>query len=293
MKVGLELGDFAWEGGAARTAATLAAIGQTADDAGFALIGVGDHVWQGPHAGGPEAPMLECFTTLAALAVHTRRCLLAPIVAGVHFRQPGVLAKAVTTLDVLSGGRAMLGLGVGWYEDEARGLGIPYPSLSERFEMLEETIQICLRMWDGERGDERPYDGKHYRLARPLNLPQSISRPRPPILIGGGGEKKTLPLVARYADACNLYPGPDLPAKLAVLRELCEAEGRDYDAIEKTVIFPFDTGEDGAKAGELAEQLRGLAGLGVHTAIGIISGPDPVRQVEVIGKKVVPAVADA
>ncbi|WP_248965387.1 LLM class F420-dependent oxidoreductase [Sphaerisporangium perillae] len=293
MKVGLVIGDFAWKGGPARVADTLVEIAQSADDAGFSLLGVGDHVWQGPHAGGPEAPMLECFTTLTLLAAHTRRCRLAPIVAGVHFRHPGMLVKTVTSLDVLSGGRAMLGLGVGWYEDEARGLGIPYPSLADRFAMLEETIQICHRMWDGERGDERPYEGAHYRLERPLNLPQSIARPHPPILIGGGGEQKTLRLVARYADACNLYPGPDLPAKLEVLRGHCETEGRDYDAIEKTVIFPFDVGDDGAKAGELAEELRRLAGLGVDTAIGIVSGPEPVRQVEIIGKKVVPAVADA
>ncbi|MEV7966148.1 LLM class F420-dependent oxidoreductase [Sphaerisporangium sp. NPDC088356] len=287
------IGDFAWEGGTTRIANTLVEIAQTADDTGFSLIGVGDHVWQGPHAGGPEAPQLECFTTLALLAAHTRRCLLAPVMAGVHFREPGVLAKTVTSLDVLSGGRAMLGIGVGWDEDEARGLGIPYPSLAERFERLEETVQICLRMWDGEQGDERPFDGAHYRLERPLNLPQSITRPHPPIMIGGGGEKKTLRLVARYADACNLYPGPDLPAKLDVLRGHCEAEGRDYDAIEKTVIFPFDVGDEGAKAGELAGMLRGLGELGVRTAMGIVSGPDPVRQVEIIGKRVIPAVADA
>jgi F420-dependent oxidoreductase-like protein len=293
VKVGLVIGDFAWEGGPARIADTLVEIGQSADDGGFSLIGVGDHVWQGPHAGGPEAPQLECFSTLAVLAAHTRRCRLAPVVAGVHFRQPGVLAKTVTTLDVLSKGRAMLGLGVGWYEDEARGLGIPYPSLSERFQMLEETVQICLRMWDGEQGDERPFTGEHYRLDRPLNLPQSLSRPHPPILIGGGGERKTLRLVARYADACNFYPGPDLPAKLDVLRRHCETEGRSFEAIEKTVIFPFDVGPDGAQAGDLATELRKLAALGVDTAFGIVSGPDPVRQVEIIGKKVIPAVADA
>ncbi|MEU8266670.1 LLM class F420-dependent oxidoreductase [Sphaerisporangium sp. NPDC049002] len=290
MKVGLVIGDFAWEGGTTRIADTLVEIAQTADDTGFSLIGVGDHVWQGPHAGGPEAPQLECFTTLTLLAAHTRRCLLAPVMAGVHFREPGVLAKTVTSLDVLSGGRAMLGLGVGWYEDEARGLGIPYPSLAERFERLEETVQICHRMWDGEQGDERPFTGAHYQLERPLNLPQSITRPHPPIMIGGGGEQKTLRLVARYADACNLYPGPELPAKLDVLRGHCEAEGRDYDAIEKTCIFPFDMGAGVDPAG-LIEMLRALGELGVRTAMGIVAGPDPVRQVELIGKRVIPAVA--
>ncbi|GAA3071554.1 LLM class F420-dependent oxidoreductase [Streptosporangium carneum] len=288
----MELGDYAWEGGPARMADTLADIARTADDAGFALIGVGDHLWQGPHAGGPEQPELECFTTLAVIAAHTRRCLLAPVVAGVHFREPAVLAKTVTTLDVLSGGRAMLGVGAGWYEEEAVGLGIPFPPLGERFARLEEAIQVCLRMWHGERGDERPFEGEHYRLERPLNLPQSLSRPHPPIMIGGGGERRTLRLVARYADACNLYPGPDLPHKLDVLRRHCEDEGRDYDAIEKTCIFPFAVGDDAAGAGELVEQLRGLAASGIQTAIGIVSGPDPVRQVEAIGKHVVPAVAD-
>ncbi|MDH2424510.1 LLM class F420-dependent oxidoreductase [Sphaerisporangium sp. TRM90804] len=293
MKVGLVIGDYAWQGGPARIADTLVEIGQSADDAGFSLIGAGDHLWQGPHAGGPESPFLECFTALSVLAAHTRRVRLAPVVAGVHFRQPGLLAKTVTSLDVLSKGRAMLGLGVGWYEDEAVGMGIGYPSLAARFEMLEETVQICHRLWDGEQGDQRPFEGAHYQLQRPLNNPQNITRPHPPIMIGGGGEKKTLRLVAKYADACNLYPGPDLPAKLDVLRAHCVDEGRDYDAIEKTVIFPFDVGPDGAGAADLVTHLRSLAEAGVQTALGIVSGPDPVRQVELIGKKVVPAVADA
>ncbi|MGG8409820.1 LLM class flavin-dependent oxidoreductase, partial [Streptomyces sp. 12297] len=165
--------------------------------------------------------------------------------------------------------------------------------LAERFERVEETLQICLRMWDGEHGDDRPFDGKHYRQTRALNVPQALTRPHPPILIGGGGEKKTLRLVAKYADACNLYPSPDLADKLDVLRGHCETEGRDYDAIEKTIILPVDLVGDGAKADELSGMLRGLAGLGVRTAIGIIAGPDPLRQVELLGEKVIPAVADA
>ncbi|WP_335936488.1 LLM class F420-dependent oxidoreductase [Streptomyces sp. PTD5-9] len=293
MKVGLELGEFAWEGGPARMGETVAGIARTADDAGFSLIGVGDHLWQGPHAGGPEQPVLECFTTLGVIAAHTKRVLLAPVVAGVHFREPAVLAKMVTTLDVLSGGRAMLGIGAGWYEDEAVGMGIAYPSTAERFERVEEAIRICLSLWQGERGDEKPFEGEHYRLERPLNVPQSLTRPHPPILIGGGGEQKTLRLVARYADACNLYPSPDLADKLDVLRRHCDAEGRDYDAIEKTVILPVDVIGDVAKADELTALLRQLTGLGIRTAIGILSGPEPVRQVEIIGEKVIPAVADA
>lgn len=292
MKVGFELGTFVWDGGPAAMGATIAEIAAVADGAGYDLIGVGDHVWQGPHAGGPEAPELECFTTLGALAALTTRCRLAPVVAGVHFRAPALLAKIVTTLDVLSGGRAMLGLGAGWYADEATGMGFPFPSLARRFEMVEETLQVCLRLWDGEQGDERPYEGEHYRLDRPLNLPQSLTRPHPPILLGGDG-RKTLRLVARYGDACNVYPGPDLADKLALLRGFCEEEGRDYDTIEKTCVFPFAVEDDGTGAGELTEQLHQWAQAGVQTAIGIVSGPNPVRQLEIIGDKVVPAVASA
>lgn len=264
-----------------------------AEDAGFDLIGVADHLWQGAHMGGPEQPELECFTTLGVIAANTRRCRLVPLVAGVHFRHPAVLAKTVTTLDVLSGGRAMLGIGSGWDEGEARGLGIPFPPLAERFAMLEETIQICLRMWSGERGDERPFAGKQYQLERLLTVPQSLSRPHPPILIGGGSEQKTLRFVARYADACNLYPTPDLPHKLEVLRRHCETEDRDYDAIEKTCMHRFSVGVDGAGASELIAELQRLAGLGIQAAIGIIPGPDPIASLEVIGREVIPAVADA
>ncbi|GGS57888.1 LLM class F420-dependent oxidoreductase [Actinokineospora fastidiosa] len=286
MKVGLELGEFVWDGGPAAMGRTVAEIATVADDAGYDLIGVGDHVWQGPHAGGPGMPQLECFTTLGVIAAHTRRCRLAPVVAGVHFRAPALLAKTVTTLDVLSGGRAVLGIGTGWDADEAAGMGIDFPPTAQRFAMLEEALQICLRLW---HGDERPFDGEHYRLARPLAEPKSLSRPHPPIMLGGGG-RKTLRLVARYGDACNVYPGPDLAEKLDLLRELCDQEGRDYDAIEKTCIFPFTVAEDGAGASELTDELHRLSAAGIDTAIGIVSGSDPVRQVSVIGDKVIPAV---
>jgi F420-dependent oxidoreductase-like protein len=290
VKVGFALGQFVWDGGPARMGRTLAEIATIAEDAGYDLIGVGDHVWQGPHAGGPEAPELECFTTLGVLAAHTRRCRLAPVVAGVHFRAPALLAKIVTTLDVLSGGRAMLGIGAGWDAAEAEGMGFPFPPVAQRFAMLEETIQICLRLWHGEQGDERPYEGQHYTLARPLNLPQSLTRPHPPIMIGGDGAKKTLRLVAKYADACNIYPSPDLAEKLDVLRGHCAEVGRNYDEIEKTAIFPFTVEEDGTGAGELTEQMHQWAEAGIQTAIGIVSGPNPVRQLEIIGDKVIPAV---
>jgi F420-dependent oxidoreductase-like protein len=293
MKLGVQIADYAWEGGPAGMAEMLARIARTADDAGFDVIGVADHLWQGAHLGGPEQPELECFTTLGVVATHTRRCRLVPLVAGVHFRHSALLAKMMTTLDVLSGGRAMLGIGAGWYEEEARGLGIPFPPLAERFEMLEEAIQICLHMWQGERGDERPFAGKHYQLERPLTVPQSLSRPHPPILIGGAGERKTLRLVARYGDACNLYPTPDLPAKLDVLRRHCADAGRDFDAIEKTCMVHFAIDGGNAKTRELIAELQRLRGLGIETVIGILSRVDPIASLETISREVMPAVAEA
>jgi len=239
--------------------------------------------------GPPEREMLECYTTLAFIAAKTTRAKLMAMVTGAPYRHPGVLAKTVTTLDVLSGGRAWLGIGAGWNEEEARGLGIPFPPLKDRFEQLEETLQICLRMW---QGDESPYHGRQFHLERPLNAPQSLTRPHPPILIGGSGERKTLRLVARYADACNLFPSPDLPRKLEVLREHCAAEGRDYDTIEKTCIFRFDVGADGSNAGALLDQLRGLAGLGIQTVIGSVVDAHRITPLEVIGREVIPAIAD-
>jgi F420-dependent oxidoreductase-like protein len=293
VKLGVQIADYAWEGGPAGMAETLARIARTADDAGFDVIGVADHLWQGAHLGGPEQPELECFTTLGVVATHTRQCRLVPLVAGVHFRHPALLAKMITTLDVLSSGRAMLGIGAGWYEEEARGLGFPFPPLGERFEMLEEAIQICLRMWQGKRGDERAFAGKHYHLERPLNVPQSLSRPHPPILIGGSGERKTLRFVARYADACNLYPTPDLPAKLDVLRRHCAEEGRDYDAIEKTCMVHFAIDGGNTKTRELNSELQRLGGLGIGTVIGILSRVDPIASLETISREVIPAVAEA
>jgi alkanesulfonate monooxygenase SsuD/methylene tetrahydromethanopterin reductase-like flavin-dependent oxidoreductase (luciferase family) len=242
--------------------------------------------------GGPEANEPECYTMLAFLAAYTEQIGLTAMVSGVHFRHPAMLVKSVTTLDVLSGGRAHFGVGSGHYEEETEGLGIPFPPQKERFEMLEETLRISLRMWSGERGDERPFEGKHYRLERPLNLPQSTSRPHPPIMVAGDGEKKTLRLVARYADACSLRPGPQVPAKLDVLRRHCEDEDTDYDSIEKTCAFRFDVGERGEKAEKLVEQLSWLAGMGIETVIGFVPDVDGISPLEIIGKEVIPAVAD-
>jgi F420-dependent oxidoreductase-like protein len=292
MKLGLQLNSFDWDGGPERFGRTLADIARSAEEAGFDCIAVADHVWQHPIMGGPEANEPECYTTLAFLAANTEQAKLTAMVSGVHFRHPAVLAKTVTTLDVLSGGRAWLGIGSGHYEEEATGLGIPYPPQKERFEMLEETVQIALRMWSGERGDERPFEGEHYRLERPLNLPQSLTRPHPPVMIAGDGEKKTLLLVARYADACSLRPSPEIPKKLDVLRRHCEAEGRDYDSIEKTCAFAFDVGERGEKVGEVIGGLRWLASMGIETVIGFVPGVDRIAPLEVIGREVIPAVAD-
>jgi F420-dependent oxidoreductase-like protein len=226
MKLGLQIPDFTWPGGAEKLGSTLGTIARTADEVGFDSIGVMDHFFQIASLGPPEHEMLEAYTALGFLAAHTKRAKLMTIVTGVHYRHPGILAKTVTTLDVLSGGRGWLGIGAGWNEEESRGLGVPFPSLKERFERLEETLEICLQMWSG---DEKPYQRKHYQLERLLNSPQSLSRPHPGILIGGSGEQKTLRLVARFADACNLFPTAELPRKLEVLRTHCEAVGRNYD----------------------------------------------------------------
>ena len=289
MKIGLQIPDFTWPGGPPKLGEHLAAIAETADAAGFEFIGVMDHLWQIRSIGSPTREMLEAYTTLGYLAAHTKRARLLTIVTGAVYRYPGMLAKIITSLDVLSGGRAWLGIGAAWNEDEAKGLGIPFPPLAERFERLEETLQICLQMWSGE---EKPFAGKHYQLERTLNSPQSLTRPHPPIMIGGMGERKTLLLVARYAQACNLFPTPDLPRKLEVLRAHCEAEGRDYNEIEKTSMFNFDVGANGENIGKTIGRLRRLNKLGVQTAIGSVKDVWALRQLEIIGEKVIPAVAE-
>ncbi|MDX6389153.1 MAG: hypothetical protein QOJ73_216 [Streptosporangiaceae bacterium] len=288
MKIGLQIPDFTTPGGPARLGADLATVARTADDAGFDFIAVMDHFFQIGAIGPPEHEMLEAYTTLGYLAACTSRATLVTLVTGVVYRHPGILAKIVTTLDVLSGGRAWLGIGAAWNGEESRGLGIPFPPVAERFERLEETLQICLQMW---RGDETPYQGQHYQLERPLNSPQALSQPHPPIMIGGSGEKKTLRFVARYAQACNLFPGPDLTRKLDVLRAHCDTEGRDYDEIEKTCYFIFDPGEKGEKAAEMVDQLGNLAAMGFQAAIGAVANVWQVTPLEVIGTEVIPAVA--
>jgi F420-dependent oxidoreductase-like protein len=286
MKVGLQIPDFSTPRGPEALGRELANVARTADDAGFEYLAVMDHFFQIPVAGPAEKEMLEGYTTLGYLAACTSHATLVTLVTGTVYREPGILAKIVTTLDVLSGGRAWLGIGAAWNEEESRGLGIPFPPVAERFERLEETLQICLQMW---RGDESPYHGKHYSLERPLNSPQSLSRPHPPIMIGGGGEKKTLRLVARYADACNLFAGRDEARKLDVLRQHCEAVGRDYDTIYKTAYYWFDTAKGTQR---IVDELGALAELGFDAAIGAVANVWDVTPLEVIGADVIPVVAD-
>jgi F420-dependent oxidoreductase-like protein len=286
MKIGLQIPDFSTPRGPERLAAELAEVARTADDAGFEYLAVMDHFWQIAAVGPAEREMLEGYTTLGYLAACTSRAALLTVVTGTIYREPGILAKIVTTLDVLSGGRAWLGIGAAWNEEESRGLGIPFPPVAERFERLEETLQICLQMW---RGDETPYHGQHYSLGRPLNSPQSLSRPHPPVMIGGGGEKKTLRLVAQYADACNLFAERDIARKLDVLRQHCAAVGRDYDTIFKTAYYFFDTAKGSQ---QIIDELGALAELGIDAAIGAVANVWDVTPVEIIGADVIPVVAD-
>jgi len=293
MKLGLHIPDTNWRGGAPRLRRTLGDVVDAAESGGFDLIAVADHVWMHPILGGPLKDHVEAYTTLGFIAARTDRVRLLAMATAASYRPAGLLAKIVTTLDVLSEGRAMLCIGSGDYRDEADGLGLPFPeSSADRAELLEETVRACLEMWTGERGSETAVDGRFVHLGRALNLPQSLSRPHPPIMIAGTGEKRTLPLVARYADACNLSPTPDLPKKLDVLRRLCDEAGRDFDAIEKTAPFGFDVGPDGSKAGEVRKQLEWLAGLGITTVIGWVVGVDSIKPIEVMSREVIPAAAE-
>jgi F420-dependent oxidoreductase-like protein len=287
MKVGLHVADFTWDGGPPELGPRLGEIARRAEEAGVDRISVMDHVWQIGHLGPPEHEMLEAYTALGFLAGVTSRVKLLTVVTAVVYREPGLLAKAVTTLDVLSGGRAMLGIGAAWNEDEARGLGLFFPPLAERFERLEEALRICQQMWSDDDG---PFEGKHYHLARTLNSPQALSRPHPPILIGGQGERKTLLLVARYADACNLFDTPELAHKLDVLRGHCAAEGRDYAAIEKTVQVRYDLGENAERVEQTIEHLHELSELGFTVAHGTLAQVGTLRPIELMAERVIPAI---
>ncbi len=288
MDLGLHLSNFTWPGGPDTFVADLRRATTSAEEVGFTKLSVMDHLWQIPAVGPTEHEMLEAYTALGYLAAVTERIELLAWVTAATYREPGMLAKQVTTLDVLSGGRAWLGIGAGWNEEECAGLGLPFPSTSERFERLEEALQICLQMWSDDDG---PYDGRHYRLGRTLNSPQAVRRPHPPILIGGSGERKTLRLVAQYADACNLFPSAELEHKLDVLRAHCADVGRDYDEIQKTVIVRLDPGASGEGVDGILSELEGYAALGfthAHTSLKDASSP---AVFEIFGEQIIPAAA--
>ena len=286
MDLGLHYWNFSAPGNPQRIADTLAAAAQTAEEAGFAEFSVMDHYFQIEQRARAGEPMLEAYTTLGYVAALTRRIRLAVLVTGVMYRHPGLLAKIVSTLDVLSGGRAQLGIGASWYEREQRGLGVPFAPTAERFERIEETLQICLQMWSNNNG---PYLGKHYQLAETLCVPAPLSRPRPSILIGGGGERKTLRLVARYADACNLPASSpdDVTHKLDVLRAHCDAEGRDYNTIRKTAIYTGPVLDDPVTFLADAKQ---YAALGI-SQLDVLPDRNPVEYTERLAE-IVPELAN-
>ncbi|MBI3749573.1 MAG: LLM class F420-dependent oxidoreductase [Chloroflexi bacterium] len=295
MKLGLQIDSFTWPGGAEAIGSTLARITRQADDLGFDSIWVMDHFFQIRGVGRPEEPMLEGMTALGYMAAHSSRARLGLMVGGVHYRHPGLWVKATTTLDVLSGGRAWLGIGAAWNAEESHGLAFPFPPLGERFELLEETLQIAQAMFEGERGSEGTFDGRHYHAARLLNSPQSLSRPRVPIMVGGGGEKKTLRLVAQYADACNVFGSPEAIArKYAILDRHCEAVGRDPDEIERSTLQDVRISRDGrsgtASPSQVVDQFGDLADVGVQHVIVSLDRVHVPDQLDLLGQAVLPLV---
>ena len=284
MKLALHYANFSYPGGAEAMAANLAATARAADEGGFSTMTLMDHYFQIDSVGQPEDPMLEGYTALGFLAGQTRNLSLGLLVTGVTYRHPGLLAKVVTTLDVLSGGRAMLGIGAAWYDREHHALGVPYPPVAERFERLEETLRIVRQMWSDDDG---PFEGKHYQLAETLCSPLPIQQPSPPILIGGMGERKTLRFVAKYADACNLFAfdPAQVAQKLDVLRRHCETEGTDYDRIQKTVIGGADVLGD---VDGFLRSMEGYAAMGIDQVWTGPTGPDPAASVTQLAEQVLP-----
>jgi len=286
MELGIHVVEYNWAGGSAGMARRLSAIARAAEEVGCQHISVMDHYFQIGIVGPPEDPMLEAYSTLGFLAAVTSRIKLHVLVTGVTYRHPGLLAKIVTTVDVLSGGRAELAIGAAWNEQEHRGLGVPFPPVAERFERLEETLQICLQMWSENDG---PFRGNHYRLDETICSPRPLTAPHPPIVIGGGGERKTLKLVARYADGSNLFGSSrdDVAHKLDVLRRHCDDAGRDYDEITKSVLYfggwPVPDG--------FVEEMKGFKALGVDTVVVMPRGPDPVKDIQALGPEVIGALA--
>jgi F420-dependent oxidoreductase-like protein len=276
MEFGIHIADFTWKSGPAQLGPALAAHVRNAEAAGIQRITVMDHFWQLPGIGPVEHEMLEAYATLGFIAAHTEKALLHTLVTGVIYRHPSLLAKQISTLNVLSGGRVGLGIGAAWNEEECKGLGFPFPSVAQRFRELEETLQICLQMWSDS---EEPYAGAIWQLERTLNSPQNVTKPY--LMIGGGGEKKTLKLVAQYADACNLSAMAEVPThKLDVLRAHCDAVGRDYDEIEKTAMIAINPT---STPDEVATRVDALSDAGFAATYVFAAGIDePARAVELI-----------
>lgn len=287
MRLGIHFANFTLPGGPAGIAPALANTARAADEVGCATFTLMDHWFQMEHFKSARDPMLEGYTGLGFVAAHTQRISIGLLVTGVTYRHPGLLAKTVTTLDVLSGGRAFLGLGAAWYQREHLALGVPFPPVSERFERLEEALQICLQMWSDDDG---PYDGAHYQLAETICSPRPVQVPRPRILVGGSGERKTLRLVAKYADACNLFaPSPAQVAhKLSVLARHCEREGRDPASIQNTIIAGGDLLAD---PDAFLSEMEQYARLGIGLVEITPDTPDPAGFVTLFGEKVVPRLA--
>ncbi|MGH2455776.1 MAG: LLM class F420-dependent oxidoreductase [Candidatus Limnocylindria bacterium] len=287
MKLGLQVNSFTWPGGAAAIGPTLARVTRAADDAGFDSIWVMDHFFQIRGLGPAEAPMLEGMTALGFMAAHSDRARLGLMVGGIHYRQPGLWIKATTTLDVLSAGRAWFGIGAAWNEEESAGLGFPMPPLRERFELLEETLRMAHAMWTGGSGSGERLEGRHLTATRLLNSPQALSRPRVPIMVGGGGERKTLRLVAQYADACNVFGGPERIAhKYAVLREHCERLGRPYDEIERSTLQSVDLERESPE--QVVDRFGRLAEAGAQHILFSVRGVSDVAILDRIGVEILP-----
>jgi F420-dependent oxidoreductase-like protein len=284
VKLGVHQIAFTVPDGTTGIAPELVRLAHAVEEAGATHLSVMDHYFQMEQFLPATDPMLEGYTTLGFLAAHTSTVRLGLLVTGVSYRHPGLLAKIVSTLDVLSGGRAELGIGAAWYEREHRGLGVPFPPTAERFERLEETLQICRQMWDQD--NDGPYEGKHYQLAETMCHPAPISGP--PILIGGGGEKKTLRLVAQYADACNLFTPSvaEVAHKLDVLKRHCDEVGRDYDTIQKTAAYNDPISDS------FVDDMAAYAKLGIETMIVMPPGDAPAKYVDEVVAPLVPKVAD-
>ncbi len=287
MKFGLQINNFTWPGGAEAIGPTLARVTRAADDAGFDSIWVMDHFFQIRGGGPPEAPMLDGMTALGFMAAHSEKARIGLMVGGIHYRAPGLWIKAHTTLDVLTGGRAWFGIGAAWNEEESVALGFPMPPLRERFEWLEDTLQMAYGMWSGGSGSGERFEGRQVTATRLLNSPQAISRPRVPIMIGGGGERKTLRLVAQYADACNVFGGPERIAhKYAVLREHCERLGRPYEEIERSNLQGVDL--DNESADEVVDRFGALGEAGAQHIIFSLRGVTDTTKLERLGAEVFP-----